>query len=127
MRVNGVCNQRFHANEDELQKWIKVYTERYGPYFWYDEQDWEEHRRKEAAETQAAEAKRLQEERLDPVVTLLATAAGRPLRAKEKRLIESLPDKQMNVFADLMADVVNGLNKAASFYPTHGYGHYFED
>ncbi|MFB6472994.1 HNH endonuclease [Paenibacillus glucanolyticus] len=127
MRVNGVCNQRFHANEEELQHWINVYTGRYGPYFWYDDQDWEEYRRREDAELQSAEAQRLKEERLEPVMTLLSSAAGRQLRAKEKRLIESLPDKQMNVLADLMTDVVNGLNQAAGYYPKHGYGHYFED
>ncbi|WP_054954984.1 hypothetical protein [Paenibacillus dakarensis] len=127
MRVNGVCNQRFHDNEGELQHWIKVYTERHGPCFWYDEQDWEEHRRKEAIKAEEEVAKRLQDERLDPVITLLSTSAGRPLRAKEKRLIESLPEKQLYVLAGLMTDVVNGLNQAAGYHPNHGYGHYFED
>lgn len=127
MRVNGICNQRFHANEEELQHWINVYTERHGPYFWYDDQDWEEYRRREDAELQEAAAQRLKEERLEPVMTLLSSAAGRQLRAKEKRLIESLPDKQMNVLADLITDVVNGMNQAAGYYPRHGYGHYFED
>jgi len=127
MRVNGVCNQRFHANEDELKYWIAVYTERYGDYFWYDEQDWEEHRQKEETAKQSAAAKRLQAERIEPVMTLLSSAAGRRLKAKETRLIESLPEKQLDVFSDLMTDVVNGLNRAAGYYPNHGYGHYFDD
>lgn len=43
MRVAHECNQRMHSNEEELQHWISVYKDRFGPNFWWDKLDWETH------------------------------------------------------------------------------------
>lgn len=122
MRVNSICHQRIQTNEEELQHWILVYRERYGKYFWFDDQDWAEHERKEAAQQAADEEKRQREARIEPIVTLLSTAAGRGLKAKEMRLIESMTDKEMVTFTKLMSDVVKSLENKPDM--PFGYGHF---
>lgn len=124
MRLNSICHQRIQTNEEELQHWILVYRTRYGQHFWFDEQDWEEHNRKKAAEKAADEEKQQRMEQINPIVTLLSTAAGRNLKAKEIRLIDALNDRQMVVFAKLMSDVV-GASIAGDDKP-FGYG-FFDD
>jgi hypothetical protein len=121
MRVNGICNQRFHANEEELQHWIEIHRKKYGDHFWFDEQDWEEYNRKQAADLEVERDKQAREEQLDPIVNLLSIAAGRALKAKEMRLIGGMNEKDIAVFAKLMYDVVGA---AQTSKPEFGYGHF---
>jgi hypothetical protein len=90
MRVNGICNTRIHDNEDELQGWIAEYERRHGPFFWFDEQDREEQIRRENASTAVEVQRKEREQQIEPIVALLSRAAGRQLRAKEVRAIETL-------------------------------------
>lgn len=123
MRLNSACHTRIQDNEEELQKWILVYRTRHGNYFWYDEQDWEEHNRRQAELKKAEIEERLKKERVEPVLELMATAAGRGLKAKERRLIESLSEKDIKTFGEIMRDVVNALAPPEKPF---GYG-WFDD
>jgi hypothetical protein len=61
-----------------------------------------------------------------PIVDLLATAAGRKLKAGEIRLIDGMDDREVAVFAKLMSDVVAaGMSSGKTQIP-FGYG-YFND
>ncbi|MCY9593751.1 HNH endonuclease [Paenibacillus chitinolyticus] len=104
MRLNGVCHDRIQTNEEELQYWISEWTRRYGPYFWYDAQDFEELEKRKAKEFQMHE----QAERLQPVMELLSNATGRKLKPSERRLVHEIgakPDRLM-VFQQLLQDTV---------------------
>jgi len=126
MRVNNICHDRIQTDEEELQRWIKVYRERHGNYFWYDGQDWEEHNRKLANESKLQLEKQQRMDEIEPVVTLLSTAAGRALRAKEIRLIDTLANKDINTLAKLMHDVVEASNHS-TIKESYSYGERFED
>lgn len=108
MRVNSVCNQRFHDNEEELQHWISVYTKRHGEFFWYDELDWEDHRRKQGfqAERQRREKELL--ETIAPVTLLVERVAGRKLLPSENRLIRDIARNKDNlqILASLVEDIL---------------------
>ena len=125
MRLNSICHQRIQDSEKELQHWILIYRTRYGNYFWFDEQDWEQHRRKQAEQKRAEIEERLKLERVKPILQLMSTAAGRGLKAKEKRLITSLSEKDTVTFAKLMEDVVSRSAPQEKALP-FGYG-YFDD
>lgn len=121
MRVNGACNIRFHDNEDELQFWIAEYERRHGPYFWYDEQDWEEHRRRESASTVAEEQRKERERQLEPVVVPLSKALGRQLKAKELRAIETLAGtRHLETLKAMAEDIAYHVGIKRSF----GYGQF---
>jgi hypothetical protein len=109
MRVNGICNQRFHDNEEELQHWIEVYRKKYGDNFWFDEQDWEQYNRKQAATREVEDAHRQRMDALEPVMSLLSTAAGRKLKTAEIRLLDGLDTRETTTLVKLMQDVVEGM------------------
>ena len=126
LRLCGACHDRIQTNEEELQYWISVYRDKYGNYFWYDDQDWEEFNRKQAA-IKATEAER--KERLNqikPIVELITTAAGWSLKSKELRLLEGFDKREMAVFASMISDVVAAAGQS-SIKPSYAYGERFED
>ncbi|WP_235427181.1 hypothetical protein [Cohnella kolymensis] len=111
---------------DELNHWIQVYLEKHGSYFWFDQQDWEEHGRKQSAELTAEEEHKQRMDRIRPIVELLSTAAGRKLKVGEIRVIDGMDDREVGVFAKLMADVVSAGIDPVKPKGSYGYGH-FED
>ncbi|MDR0269613.1 HNH endonuclease signature motif containing protein [Paenibacillus sp.] len=124
LRLCWPCHDKIQTDEELLQYWISVYREKYGDYFWFDEQDWEEYNRKQDA-VKASEAERAERmEKIQPVVDLLSSGAGRALKTKELRLLECFDDKEMSVFTNLMKDVieVGTIKHEVPF----GYG-YFDD
>ncbi|MFW5433726.1 HNH endonuclease [Paenibacillus apiarius] len=123
MRLNAICHQRIQTNEDELQKWILIFRTRHGNYFWYDAQDWEEHNRRQDELKRVEREKQLKLERVEPILELISTAAGRGLKAKERRLIEALSEKDSATFTKLMKDVASA---SAPQEKPFGYG-YFDD
>ncbi|MFD1777042.1 HNH endonuclease [Paenibacillus rhizophilus] len=118
LRLCGPCHDMIQTNEGLLQEWITIYREKYGDYFWYDEQDWEEHNRKLAAQEQAERERDERMRQIEPVADLVASAAGRPLRAKELRLIESFDTKALQVFTGMVTDALNGYAAAGHYRPT---------
>jgi hypothetical protein len=45
-------------------------------------------------------------DQLDPIITLLSTAAGRSLKSKEIRLIDGIDEKKIATFAKLMSNII---------------------
>lgn len=123
LRLCGACHDRIQTHEDELQHWIEVYRQRYGERFWFDELDWQEYERKQAAEQADEEARRQQSERAEPVVSLLTAAAGRRLKAPERKWIESLNERDIATFAGLMRDCMGTYVRGMPDL-TFGYGRF---
>lgn len=126
MRVCDICHDRIQTNEDELQQWINFYSLRFGPRFWYDDQDWEEFNRKQVALKAAEDEKKEWLDQIKPVVELITTAAGRSLKAKELRLLEGFDEREMAVFTSMLSDVVAAAGQS-SIKPSYAYGERFED
>lgn len=124
MRLNGICHDRIQTSDEELKQWIAVYTELHGGRFWYDEKDWEEHNQKQSRAEQLEIDKKKRMERINPVVDLLSTASGRSLKAAEIRLLDGMNDREISVFAKMMADVVASGTKEAHNKIPFGYGHF---
>ncbi|MCP3806437.1 HNH endonuclease [Paenibacillus sp. Lou8.1] len=124
MRVCDACHDRIQTNEEELQGWISTYSLIHGPRFWFDEQDWEEFNRKQAAMERIEAEKKERLESIKPIVELIASAAGRSLKVKEIRLLEAMDAKQMSVFTTMISDALNNFSKPV---PSYGYGERFED
>ncbi|GGF86595.1 HNH endonuclease [Paenibacillus aceti] len=124
---SGVCQHCKAAEATTthhvMPHWISVYRDKYGEYFWFDEQDWEEYNRKQEAIKAAEEEKRERMNQIKPVAELISTAAGRSLKAKELRLLEGFDDKEMAVFASMISDLV----ATHSIKPSYAYGERFED
>lgn len=90
---------------------------KFGPNFWFDEMDIEIHARKQAAQ-QAVELEQEQRrQQIEPVADLIATAAGRPLRVKELKLLESMELKQLDIFTGMFTDALNGYAAQGAFHP----------
>lgn len=106
MRLNNFCHDRIQTNEEELQYWINVYREKHGDYFWFDEKDWEEHNRKQALQQQVEQEKQRHMESIKPVVDLVSTATGRKVTIEELRLIQNMSEKELNIFASMITDVI---------------------
>jgi hypothetical protein len=123
MRTNDICHIRIQTNEEELQYWISEWERKFGANFWFDEQDWEEFNRKQAAADKIKQGKQIRAEQLDPIVELLTVATGRTLKAKELRLLDKLGVSDMAIFARLMADVV-GAGLVTTTKPEFGYGQF---
>lgn len=116
LRLCGVCHDIIQTDEEQLQYWISVHYDKYGEYFWFDEQDWEEHNQK-LAQIERAEQERVEKrQKLAPVVDLISTAAGRGLKANEIRLIEMLPPNDLQIFTGLFTDALNGYAAQGSFH-----------
>jgi len=125
LRLCWPCHDRIQTNEEELQYWISVYREKYGDHFWFDERDWEEFDKKQATIKSLEEDRKQRMERINPIVELLSTAAGRTLKAKEVRLLDGMDDNEVVVFTKLMQDVVASSLATENKLP-FGYG-YFDD
>ncbi|MFT9370124.1 HNH endonuclease [Paenibacillus polymyxa] len=124
LRLCWPCHDRIQINEELLQFWVSVFRDKYGDYFWFDEQDWEEHNRKQAARQRMEGEKKERLESIKPVMELITSAAGRTLKTKEIRLLEAMDDKQMLVFTNMISDALNNFSKPSTSY---GYGERFED
>jgi hypothetical protein len=119
-RACGTCHIEIEGDEEKKQEIISLYEMKFGQYFWFDEQDWNEHARKQIAEDEAVNAKLMHTEQLDPIVELLTAATGRALRVKELRLLDKLGVGEMATFAKLLSDVIGaGLDGKQ---PEFGYG-----
>jgi hypothetical protein len=123
MRLCIICHDQIQTNEEELQYWINEYEIKYGPRFWFDEQDLEEWNKKQAAADQTEQRKQIQSERIEPIVKLLTIASGRMLKAKELRFLDTLNENQIVVFARLMQDVIGSTPVPENKVP-FGYGHF---
>jgi hypothetical protein len=117
LRLCGVCHDIIQTDEEQLQFWISVHYDKYGEYFWFDAQDWEEHNQKLAGIERAERERAEQRQKLAPVVDLISTAAGRGLRANEIRLIEMLPPNDLQIFTGLFTDALNGYAAQGAFHP----------
>ncbi|MCL6605528.1 MAG: HNH endonuclease [Paenibacillus sp.] len=123
LRMCWPCHDTTQTNEELLQYWISVFRDKYGDRFWFDEKDWEEHNHKQNKQMQIEKEKAERKQQIKPVMDLLTAAAGRSLRANEIRLLETFEDKEMTVFASMMADV---LGKAQEEQQPFGYGHFYD-
>lgn len=124
LRLCAICHDKIQTNEELLQFWISAQREKHGEHFWFDEKDWEEFNHKQNAQQQKEREKQERQIQIKPVVDLLSTAAGRNLKANELRLLQSFEDKDMAVFATLMADVFGRPLEEPKVY---SYGERFED
>lgn len=127
MRLNGACHDRIQTCDEELKHWIAIYTEMHGERFWYDEKDWNEFNAKQASIKSMEVDRALRMERINPIVDLLSEASGRKLKAAEIRLIDGMDDREISVFAKMMADIVSaGSVQEQQSKSSFGYG-YFDD
>jgi len=108
LRLCGSCHDLIQTNEERLQHWIDVFTERFGPYFWFDSQDWEEYSRKRAATEAKLAAERLQAERIREIAELVARAARRALHPREVRIIRARTDEELAVLTGMLRDCLAG-------------------
>lgn len=106
LRLCWSCHDRIQTNEAELQHWIDVYRKKYGEYFWFDEQDWQEHASKQASLRKMELLQLRRVEHIEKISDLISSAAGRPLASREEHLIESMDAKQAAVFYKLIRDVI---------------------
>jgi hypothetical protein len=127
-RVCGTCHIEIEGSEEKKQEIIALYEMKFGQFFWFDEQDWNEHALKQAAENEFESAKMIRAGQLEPIVELLTAASGRMLKAKELRLLDKLGVGEMQVFAKLMADIVKvGLTETKEqIKPDYGYGKFYD-
>ncbi|WP_438497130.1 HNH endonuclease [Paenibacillus sp. IHBB 3054] len=117
LRLCGICHDIIQTDEEQLQYWISVHYDKFGEYFWYDEQDWEEHCQKLAGIERAERERAEQRHKLAPVVDLISTAAGRDLRANEWRFIEMMSVNELQTFTGLLTDSLNGYAAQGAFHP----------
>lgn len=116
-RVCGNCHIIIEGDDEIKNEIIEEYRILYRDYFWYDEQDWEEHNQKLAAIERAERERAEQWQKLAPVVDLISTAAGRGLKANEIRLIEMLPPNDLQIFTGLFTDALNGYAAQGAYRP----------
>lgn len=124
-RACGVCHIEIESNNNLKEEIIEQYRQLYGDYFYFDDQDWEEFNRKQAAIKAAEDEKKERLNQIKPIVELITTAAGRSLKAKELRLLEGFDEREMTVFASMISDVVAA--SQPSIRPSYAYGERFED
>lgn len=122
-RACGNCHIDIEGNDELKNAIIEEYRILYGDRFWYDDQDWDEFNQKQSIINEAERSKQQREERLEPVVSILTTACGRTLKAREMRLLSGMDDKEIVIFEKLMSDVVG---QSSGNKPEFGYG-YFDD
>lgn len=124
LRLCWPCHDAVQTNEEALQYWISVFRDKYGDHFWFDEKDWEEFNHKKNIQQQKEREKQERQNQIKPVVDLLTAAAGRNLKSNELRLLQSFEDRDMAVFASMMADA---LGRPVEPTPVYSYGGRFED
>ncbi|MGO4496401.1 HNH endonuclease [Paenibacillus sp. 2RAB27] len=120
-RACGNCHIKIEGNDELKNSIIDEYRILYGEYFWFDEQDWEEFNLKQLSVSRAESAQKERMQRIEPVVEILSSAAGRTLKAGEIRLLDGMNEKDIAIISNLVSDVVD---KLASVYKSHGYGHF---
>lgn len=118
LRCCGICHDHIQTHEDELQRWIEIYRQRHGEYFWFDAQDWEEFRQREKLEQVAEDERRKRAELLAPLLGMLKDAANRRLTTVEKRTLSELSDKQITLLVGLLRESMG--TPVREF----GYGHF---
>jgi hypothetical protein len=79
---------------------------------------------KHAASRTAEEEQKQRLERINPIVELLSVAAGRKLKVAEIRVIDGMDDREVAVFAKLMADVVAAGIDPVKPKGSSSYGHF---
>ncbi len=124
LRMCWPCHDITQTNEELLQYWISVFRDKYGDHFWFDEKDWEEFNFKQAAQREIEKEKAERKQQIQPIMDLLTIAAGRNLKAKEVRLLESFEVNDMAVFATMIADA---LGRPLEEPKVYSYGERFED
>lgn len=117
LRLCGGCHDIIQTTPELLQKWIDIFRERHGEYFWFDEEDWNEHGRKQATQQAIEREKEERLKQIAPVADLIATAAGRTLRAPEIRLLDSMDSKELHIFTGLFTDALNGYAAQRNYRP----------
>lgn len=125
-RVCGICHIEIESNNELKEEIIEQYRQLYGDHFYFDQQDWEDDDRKQAAIRTTEEEEKQRMERINPVIELLSAAVGRKLKAGEIRLIDGMDDREVSVFAKLMADVVSAGASQEKHQLPFGFG-YFDD
>ncbi|OKP94798.1 HNH endonuclease [Paenibacillus sp. P32E] len=114
-RVCGNCHIIIEGDDEIKNEIIEEYRILFGDYFWYDEQDWEEHNQKLAGIERAERERAEHRQKLAPVVDLLSTAAGRALKTREIRFIEMMPSNDLQTFTGLLTDALNGYAAQGAF------------
>lgn len=115
LRLCGICHDNIQTDEEQLQYWISVFRERHGDYFWFDETDWNEYAHKQSLQQQAERDKEERLKAIEPVADLFSTAAGRMLREKEMKFLDSMSTDDLKVFTGMMTDALNGYAAHGSF------------
>ncbi|CDN44011.1 hypothetical protein [Paenibacillus sp. P22] len=108
MRLCGICHEKIQTEESELQRWIEEWERRFGPFFWYDSEDWENHKRKAAAA--AARDTELKQFRnaVDTVSNLISVAANRALKKRETSMLHRLNTDDLRTLVGLLFDALKG-------------------
>lgn len=78
-------------------------------------------------DTKQLELEKAKEERLqqiEPIADLIITAAGRDLRAKEIRFLESLETEDLKTFTAMFTDTLNGYAAQGSYHPNDRFEDY---
>jgi hypothetical protein len=117
LRVCGECHDYIQTHEEELRFWEGKWEKNFGPNFWFDDLDIEIHARKQAVQQAIDQEHEQRRQQIEPVADLIATAAGRPLRVKELRLLESMELKQLDIFTGMFTDALNGYAAQGAFHP----------
>ncbi|WP_340459117.1 HNH endonuclease [Paenibacillus graminis] len=117
IRLCGICHDIIQTDEEQLQYWISVFRERHGDHFWFDETDWNEYAHKQALQQQAEREKEERLKVIEPVADLFSTAAGRMLRGKELKFLDSMSTEELKVFTGMMTDVLNGYAAQGAYHP----------
>jgi hypothetical protein len=123
-RACGTCHINIESNDELKSSIIEEYLQLHGERFWFDEQDWEEYDRKQIMHLTLEEEQKKRKERISPVIDLLSAASGRKIKAAEIRLIDGMDDKEIEVFAKMMADIVATSIPAENHVPAFGYGQF---
>jgi hypothetical protein len=110
MRVNTICNQRFHDNEEELQYWIEVYRKRNGDFFWYDEQDWIDHRIRERQQKRLEQQEKELVESYMPITLVMEDTLGRKPTPEEARLLRKIANNKNDI--RVLVDLIKNLHAA---------------
>jgi hypothetical protein len=106
LRLHSECHTRIQSSEFELQLWIDKYREKYGNYFWFDEQDWEEHNRAHQRAQREYERRKRRMCAIKPVLDFFTEWAGRELKPTEVAVLDKMlvDDNHRIVFQKLLQE-----------------------
>lgn len=122
LRCCGTCHDYIQTHEEELQRWIEIYRQKYGENFWFDELDWDDHERKQSEAKAEEESLKLQLERVEPIVQLITKTSGKPPKKKELQFILALSEREKVMFEGILRSCTGTYVSEIPF----GYG-YFDD